>query len=266
MRSAAFSDTKTGVQSPLSGLLHGAYSTACASCLHLHFLWQFGGRPHAHACVMSSHACSGAHRTAGASCLLLHALCQFGRQPRLQRHRPTGAKSQAATRQVAIRKAQGPGPTLGKSHVGTHKGFKNEDPKRRPQGGTKAGRKSRVTARCVIQKTDVVWCHGAVPLLGPAKRPSGAPIIEHLAAANAAVGTAAEPSPAPVGTAQAQPSSRRHSSRAQPSTAQPSSPAQSSDLEAPCQVILHVHVQSPRASRRTHACAHLCKCRAGVTH
>jgi hypothetical protein len=103
LRSAAFSDTKTSVQFPLSRLLHGAYSTACASCLHLHFLWQSGGRPHAHACAMSSHACSGAHRAAGASCLLLHALCQFGRQPRLQRHRPTGpcrklqrAKSQSA--------------------------------------------------------------------------------------------------------------------------------------------------------------------------
>ena len=52
--------------------------------------------------------------------------------------------------------------------------------------------------------------------MGPAKRPGGAPILEHLAAANAAVGTAAEPSPAPVGTAPSQPSSRQHSSRARP--------------------------------------------------
>ena len=58
-----------------------------------------------------------------------------------------GAKSQVATRQVASRKAEGPGPTPGKSHTGTHKGFKNEDPKRGPPGGTKTGRKARVTAR-----------------------------------------------------------------------------------------------------------------------
>ena len=31
--------------------------------------------------------------------------------------------------------------------------------------------------------------------MGPAKRPGGAPILQHLAAANTAVGTAAEPSP-----------------------------------------------------------------------
>ena len=166
---------------------------------------------------MSSNACVGAHRTVGASCLLLHALCNFGRQPRLQRHRQTGAKSQVATRQVASRKAQGPGPTPGKSHAGAHKGLKHEDPKRGPPGGIKTGRKARVTARCVIQKIDFFfWCHAAVPLLGPpkgqvarqfvstwlppmqpsAQQPSPAqqPSAQHKPSP-AAVGTAAEPSP-----------------------------------------------------------------------
>ena len=164
--------------------------------------------------------------------------------------KPQSTRARTNARQVACWNAQGPqkrGPKTGAT--------------RRYQNRAKSTSDSTLRH----SKTDGFWCHGAVPLLGPAKRPGGAPILEHLAAANAAVGTAAEPSPAAVGTAAAQPSSRRHSSRAQPSTAQPSSPAQSSDLEAPCQVILHVHVQSPRASRRTHACAHLCKCRAGVT-
>ena len=110
-------------------------------------------------------------RTAARPCMCHVVACMLGRtphswrillalarlvpvrtQPRLQWHRPTGAKSQAATGQVAICKAQGLGPTLGKSHAGTHKGLKNEDPKRIPPGGTKTGRKARVTARCVNQK------------------------------------------------------------------------------------------------------------------
>ena len=153
-------------QFPLSKLLQVAYSTACASCLHLHFLWHFGGRPHAHACAMPSQACSGAHNTTGASCLLLHAFCQFGRQPHVQRHRPTGAKSQAAARQDASRKAPGPGPTPGKSHVGAHKGLKKRGPKRGPPGGTKTGRKARVKARCVSQKTDGLLVPRGCPTFG----------------------------------------------------------------------------------------------------
>ena len=168
-----------------------------------------------------------------------------------------------------------------KSQVATHQGPDQQRPSRmlgrtrvsktRPQNGghqtvPKPGRTARVTARGVTLKLRICWYHGAVQLLGPPRKAITPPFFEHVAAAQPFCWRRASLRFQQHAAKQPSLRSRRRSSQAQPSTAQPSSPAQSSDLEAPCQVILHVHVQSPRASRRTHACAHLCKCRAGVIH
>jgi hypothetical protein len=138
---------------------------------------------------------------------------QRGPSRKLQRAMPQAAKH------------QGPGQRQASRMMERTRASKKRGPK---TGATKRyqnkAKRTRDSTLRHSQKLNVFWCHGAVPLLGPAKRPDGAPILEHLTAANAAVGTAAEPSPAAVGTAAAQPSSRRHSSRAQHNPAQQPSP------------------------------------------